>query len=298
VEGAEPPTAGGLRIGKPLPERAPGEPADPRLEWDRDGQYFHYLTKWMHALDRVSAVTGEDLYNRWARELALAAHAGFTVPGRGIRWKMSVDLSRALVDAMGQHDPLDGLVTFAWLAAGGGDGQLPSLDEAVSDLETLSEDLGLVTDDPLGVGGLLTDAWRLGRLTSRGVFARPALLGRVLDAALAGLARYRGRNDLRLPAEYRLAFRELGLGIGLAAGQRLPSVVRANPGAFGGGDRVLSRLRVLERYAPLRREIESFWLAPDSRRSETWEDHRDINSVMLTTSLEPEGFLGPWSGGR
>jgi hypothetical protein len=35
------PTRGGLRIGKPLPERGPGEPLDPRLEWDRDGQYFH-----------------------------------------------------------------------------------------------------------------------------------------------------------------------------------------------------------------------------------------------------------------
>jgi hypothetical protein len=44
------PTAGGLRIGKPLKEREAGEPIDERLEWDRDGQYFHYLTKWMHAL--------------------------------------------------------------------------------------------------------------------------------------------------------------------------------------------------------------------------------------------------------
>src|SRR5436305_3103232 len=44
------PTRGGLRIGKKLPERAPDEPLDERLEWDRDGQYFHYLTRWMHAL--------------------------------------------------------------------------------------------------------------------------------------------------------------------------------------------------------------------------------------------------------
>src|SRR5512134_913325 len=50
--GEQHPTVGGLRIGKPLPERRAGEPLDDRLEWDRDGQYFHYLTKWMHALDR------------------------------------------------------------------------------------------------------------------------------------------------------------------------------------------------------------------------------------------------------
>ena len=51
------PTAGGLRIGKELPERPAGVPIDDQLEWERDGQYFHYLTKWMHALDRVAHAT-------------------------------------------------------------------------------------------------------------------------------------------------------------------------------------------------------------------------------------------------
>jgi hypothetical protein len=39
------PTAGGLRIGKPLQERNVGELFDEQREWNRDGQYFHYLTK-------------------------------------------------------------------------------------------------------------------------------------------------------------------------------------------------------------------------------------------------------------
>ncbi|HTY52241.1 MAG TPA: hypothetical protein VMB35_03495, partial [Methanomicrobiales archaeon] len=43
-EGERHPAIGGLRIGKRLPERRPGEPSDERLEWDQDGQYFHYLT--------------------------------------------------------------------------------------------------------------------------------------------------------------------------------------------------------------------------------------------------------------
>ncbi len=77
-EGEAHPTRGGLRIGKPLPERAPGEPFDERLEWDRDGQYFHYLTKWMHALDQVARATGQPMFNVWARELAHAAHRAFT----------------------------------------------------------------------------------------------------------------------------------------------------------------------------------------------------------------------------
>ena len=49
-EGHKHPTIGGLRIGKKLPERKPSEAYDDRLEWDRDGQYYHYVTKWMHAL--------------------------------------------------------------------------------------------------------------------------------------------------------------------------------------------------------------------------------------------------------
>lgn len=111
------PTKGGLRIGKKLPERKPEEPFDQSLEWDRDGQYYHYLTKWMHALKRVSQVTGDPTYNQWAIELAKTTHARFTYESpidgpKRIYWKMSIDLSRPLVTAMGQHDPLDGFVTY------------------------------------------------------------------------------------------------------------------------------------------------------------------------------------------
>ena len=42
-EGEYHPTCGRLRIGKELSERAPDESIDERMEWDRDGQYFHYL---------------------------------------------------------------------------------------------------------------------------------------------------------------------------------------------------------------------------------------------------------------
>jgi hypothetical protein len=77
-EGRMHPTGGGLRIGKGMNERGPRDPYDERLEWDREGQYYHYLTKWMHALNRVSRVTGETIYNRWAIELAKTAHARFT----------------------------------------------------------------------------------------------------------------------------------------------------------------------------------------------------------------------------
>jgi hypothetical protein len=73
------PTLGGLRIGKPLKERGTDEIIDERLEWDRDGQYFHYLTKWMHALCRAAFLTRSHKCARWAGELAQAA---FKAPPR------------------------------------------------------------------------------------------------------------------------------------------------------------------------------------------------------------------------
>jgi hypothetical protein len=77
-EGENHPTRGGLRIGKELPERYPDESYNERLEWDRDGQYFHYLTKWMHALDQIKRSTGRPHFNVWARELAESSFNAFT----------------------------------------------------------------------------------------------------------------------------------------------------------------------------------------------------------------------------
>ena len=166
-EGREHPTAGGLRIGKSLNERQRTDPVDERLEWERDGQYFHYLTKWMHALCRVAAVTGEAVYRRWAVELAEAAYAGFAVTapgGKRLCWKMSIDLSYPLVASAGHHDPLDGYVTFAEIAGTGAS----QLDEEVAELANMIADRDWATTDPLGIGGLLFDASRVIRLTAAG----------------------------------------------------------------------------------------------------------------------------------
>lgn len=89
---------------------------DERLKWDRDGQYSHYLTKWIHAFARLGRVTGEPHYVRWAMELAETAVDRFSYAPmlggqRRMVWKMSIDLSRPLVESQGQRNPLDGLVT-------------------------------------------------------------------------------------------------------------------------------------------------------------------------------------------
>jgi hypothetical protein len=54
---------------------------------------------------------------------------------------------------------------------------------------------------------------------------------------------------------------------------------------------VHAKLKGLMRYLPLCQGIEGFWLDPASRENETWRAHREINMVMLATSLAPDGYL-------
>jgi hypothetical protein len=299
-EGALHPTAGGLRIGKGMNERKPEEAFDDRLEWDRDGQYYHYLTKWMHALSRVGRVTGEKAYTCWAIELAKTAHARFTYQPypssrKRMYWKMSIDLSRPLVPSMGQHDPLDGLITLSELQAAlrGEPRQAAGLDldPEIADLAAMCEGMDWTTDDPLGLGGLLSDAFRVGQLIMDGSFERSALLEDLLSASLRGLEPFGGKNPFALPARYRLAFREFGLSIGLKAVEKMQNAIEEHPDSFGDPRRLGQTIAALMRYRPLAKSIESFWLDPANRRGGTWDEHRDINTVMLATSLAPEGFL-------
>ena len=296
-EGASHPTRGGLRIGKPLPERRADEPFDERLEWERDGQYFHYLTKWMHALDQVSRATGEPRYNVWARELAAAAHAAFVraEPASGARrmaWKLSTDLARPLVPSMGQHDPLDGLFTCLQLEAMAAElGTLetgPRLEAAVADFASLLAAVELRTADPLGLGGLLADAGRLAQLGHRADIDGGALLERLLEAARTGLSAVQAGHELRQSADRRLAFRELGLAIGLSAVELLSERTAASALAR---PRVREHVEALARHASLGSALVSFWSDPAHQASPTWPEHHDINAVMLATSLAPEGFL-------
>jgi len=77
-EALERPTAGGLRIGKYLPERKVDEPFDESLEWKRDGQYFHHSSRWICALMTAYHETGETRYREWAREFMAACNPYFT----------------------------------------------------------------------------------------------------------------------------------------------------------------------------------------------------------------------------
>jgi hypothetical protein len=301
-EGRRHPTRGGLRIGKEMNERRPEETFDEGLEWDRDGQYYHYLTQWMHALDCASKVIGDPTFTMWAIELAKAAHSKFTYqPPHGgekrLYWKMSIDLSYPLVLSMGHHDPLDGLITYSELQATAEKcserSALPNLVEEIADIAVICEGKNWTTDDSLGIGGLLIDAYKMAQLLVTDSFIRPDLLDTVLNDSLTGLDYFARKSPLKLPARYRLAFRELGLSIGLQAVERLQRLIERYPGVFKKKHDVHSRIRSLIEYAHLSELINAFWLERNNRESDSWMEHRDINMVMLATSLSPDGYLSP-----
>ena len=294
------PTIGGLRIGKEMNERLPNEPFNDRLEWDRDGQYYHYLTKWMHALYNTSKVTEDLKYVKWALELAKTAQARFTyVPHQGARkrmyWKMSIDLTRPLVPSMGQHDPLDGYVTYNELQGGIRNlGVLKStetsLEHEIMDMKDICGGMTFPTDDPLGIGGLLTDATRITQLILDGDIKHIKLLKEVLDSSIIGLKSYTLNNPMDLFADNRLAFRELGLSIGLKGFEMIIDLINTNP-ELSVEKILLKSIKDLKEYIGLGNTIQMFWMDRKNRETRNWVEHRDINTVMLATSLAPEGFL-------
>ncbi len=293
-EGEAHPTAGGLRIGKKGNERKFNEPYDERSEWEQDGQYFHYLTKWMLALDLVTQATGDYRYNRWALELAETAYSRFTytTPANQKRmyWKMSIDLTYPLVLSMGQHDALDGYLTYLQLLnTATGDEQPPQklrLESETAQLAQIAQTVNWTTDDPLGIGGLLSDALILTQLVISGNPEQLCdMLSKLLEHAKNGMAAFMRTDTLNYPAAYRLAFRELGLSIGLHAVDKMHQLLIGHTAFFPNRLLLRSQIEELQAYLPLCVIIENFWLEPENQKSATWSEHLDINSVMLATSL-------------
>jgi hypothetical protein len=254
----------------------------------------------MQALDQATRITGRPQFTRWARELAATAYAGFSYQlsaggARRLYWKMSVDLSRPLVSSMGQHDPLDAYITCLQLRStaaklSGAAGE-PDLGDEIRQFRAIIENGDWLTDDPLGLGGLLVDAWRMEQLRRQGTPVDEQLIETLLTAANTGLRYYTRGGELQQAAEYRLAFRELGLAIGLQAIADMWQSATRNPAYDSTRPAVYARLQALMHYVPLGEEIVSFWRDPAHRRDRTWSEHRDIDEVMLATSLAPSGFL-------
>lgn len=286
-EGNEHPTAGGLRIGKKLPERQTNEPFNERLEWERDGQYFHYITRWVNALLQAEQETGEKNYGIWAAELLIASGKFIKREGGALRmyWKMNVDLSRPLVPSMGAHDPMEGLIAIKSTEEAAPE-KVPELVLLERDLAEICAGQGWKTFDPLGIGGLLLNSIRAADLAASEVIlpnsVKPEKLWKQSLDSLKGYA------DTFFPqsANQRLAFRECGLTLGVRAAYGMKDLIRI-PGFHP---------EELSKYLPLTEELENFWIDPAAQQSPTWKDHLNINAVSLAASIvagnDPYAFSG------
>jgi hypothetical protein len=148
------PLGGGLRIGK---TEISGS--------DADGQYHHYLTLWMFALNRMAKASGDLRYNRQAIQLAKAIHPKFFIDRAAARprmvWKMTMDLSEPMVESEGNLDPIDGYAVFRLLQASAteaGDGEV--LAEEIGDYKRTMNRKGehFVSRDTLDLGMTLWTA--------------------------------------------------------------------------------------------------------------------------------------------
>jgi hypothetical protein len=312
-KGEQSPTIGGLRIGKKMPERTEWEQPDYAKEWEQDGQYHHYLTKWTYALVRANDATNDNRFLIWAADLILTTFREFSRdhPSRLV-WKLSIDLRRVLVPSMGEHDALDGLVcALSVLAKDNGTLQkyTKSLKLCVSGYFAMCSGRSMITQDLLGTGGLLDTVARLVSLHVMSLSAdqrttcKPVLheeLVDILDLLRSLISD--SHHSLELCAssvslfgnpEQRLAFRELGLVIGLQAVRSSREELRIHlesqngPGRKGHNTSTVRLMAELDRllwHSPLGDKILVFWADPENRNSDAWSDHVDINSVMLATA--------------
>ena len=252
------------------------------------------LTKWIHALCEAAFITGKEDYARWALELAETAFRGFARRSEsgavmGVYWKMSTDLSRPLVLATGLHDALDGFITFEetrHTIASTSSRSAAALNPAVESLSALCQHASWTTEDPLGLGGLLFDACRLIQLR-RGRGRDVRLLKEILDSCHEGFAMLLASHYFNRPAAHRLAFRELGLAIGLCAVPIIAELAAKDSGVPG----LASSIEPLLQHERLYDEIVTFWLTHAQHPDEQWHEHRNINEVMLATALTPNRFL-------
>jgi hypothetical protein len=71
----------------------------------------------------------------------------------------------------------------------------------------------------------------------------------------------------------------------------IEGLIDEKPKMLANNRAIHSQIKALRRFARLGEAIEKFWLDPQNRTAESWTGHQDINSVMLATSLAPDGFL-------
>lgn len=201
------PLKGGLRIGK-----------DDATGPDADGQYHHYLTLWMFALNRLSLASKEKEWNDLAIQLARAIHPAFVYDREGARprmyWKVSVDLRTPLVRSEGNLDPIDGFVVYRLLQ--GADGvESKCLEREIEEYGRIAQRKwrGYGSSDPLDLGMTMWTAHFFGMGEGAEEWSE-SLLG----AAKRDAEKLFERGYFEASTRRRLAFREFGLALGMGVG--------------------------------------------------------------------------------
>ncbi|MEJ2670985.1 MAG: hypothetical protein P8168_02050 [Deltaproteobacteria bacterium] len=112
---------------------------------DRDGQYFHYLAMWLYALGRLGRI--KPVYRDRALELVRQIHPRFILPGTGVWWKMTEDLTAPYPGyGLGGLDHFHGYVVYRTLdpeALAVEIAQMQDLVERSYHAMTVDQDLGL-----------------------------------------------------------------------------------------------------------------------------------------------------------
>lgn len=247
------PLDGGLRIGK---ASASGP--------DGDGQYHHYLTLWMFALNCLSLACADPALNDLAIQLAKAIHPHFVFRERSgdIRmvWKVSMDMQTVLVPTEGHLDAATGYVIYRLLqeTAEKHGRQKQLLGSEVEDYSRMMEHEGKMSPSgdalDLGMGLWICQLRRNDNWAADWAEKALQVARRILheEAGLMNRSFYQ-----------RLAFREFGACLGISC--------------YGGDDYLNSRVAAIIEY----------W---ESRSHDDPDDHlRPISEVMCAAALIPGG---------
>lgn len=116
---------------------------------DRDGQYFHYLAMWMFALACLG--DHDPAYRDKGIAVAHAVHPSFVLPGQGVIWKMTENLSAPYPGyGLGAMDAFDGYVSYRLLSE-------TELAAEIADMRAIIERQyrALRIDQDLGLGMML-----------------------------------------------------------------------------------------------------------------------------------------------
>ncbi|KAL4896626.1 hypothetical protein BDV59DRAFT_198984 [Aspergillus ambiguus] len=268
----ENPLGGGLRIGK-MDAHGP----------DGDGQYHHYLTMWMFALNRLSLATGDPTYNQQAVALAKAIHPRFFVNRTSARprmvWKMAMDLSTPLVASEGNLDPVDGYVVCRLLQASAvAAGQSADvLDEEIRDYRRVMARKGghFVSSDPLDLGMTLWTAHWFAEKEEWAMQLAGQCFENIYD--LFEINQYLQRS-----VKFRLAFREFGTCMGIQCMSEESSEKERSIDLKTYADKILDSWNI--------------YMEKSMYTEATPDDLRPITRVMYASALLPGAFRHGYLG--